>query len=166
MTIAATPSDLTSELSELYLGSVSLFRMLPTFRVGMTCPDRQRLLSDIEAAVGEHLAHLDRILTMIPIDLRGADGEVARMLSEALSTVQNDWPSDARDVAILQAVQQVQLFLLGSCGFAIRCARAAGWCDVAAILEASMRKMRGAGLPVLLGASERERQRATASWAG
>jgi hypothetical protein len=156
MTDSEPTSLLTQELAELQAGSVSLFKHLPDFRNGLTCPQRQQVLADIEAAVGEHLAQLDRIVSVIPLSAERCVSDVTRGLDGAFNAMQQSWPSTSRDADILQAVQRAQLFLLGSCGYALRCARSAGLGDIAALLELSMRCMRAAGLPLLLGADAPE----------
>jgi hypothetical protein len=162
MNFGASDNELVNELSELHDGSVSLFVTLPVFRNMLTCPILVESFEQLERMVGEHFAQLDRILASVPVGERQCDGDVTKSLFDSLRSMHGQAASPLRDAEIVQAVQQAQLYLLGSCGFALRCARQDGLDGVAALLEISMRRMRSVGLPVLLGNSTADRTEALA----
>jgi hypothetical protein len=126
------------ELAELHDGSVSLFVTLPVFRGMLVSEQRMRSLAEFEAGLGEHLAHLDSILGDVFVRRDRNDGDLTRMLFEALGTLRLRAATVSRDAEILGVVQRAQAFLLGSCSFALRFARQAHVDRAVHVLEESL----------------------------
>ena len=129
------------ELGELHDGSISLFVTLPAFRTLLVTERCVATLSRFESVIGEHLAYLDGILGDVIVRRDRADGNLTRSLFRSLTTIRIQIPSVERDEEILSVLEQAQLFLMGSCGFALRFARQAGVARSVRVLEESMRRI-------------------------
>lgn len=138
MFVTAISGQFAEELGELHDGSVSLFVTLPVFRTLLVTERCAKLLSRFEAVIGEHLAHLDSILGDVLVRRDRSDGDLTRSLFRALTMLRTSAPSVERDMEILTTLEQAQIFLMGSCGFALRFARQAGVDRSVQVLEASM----------------------------
>ena len=139
--MSASAGQFTEELGELHDGSISLFVTLPVFRTLLVSERSAAALTRFEAIVGEHLAHLDGIVGSILVRRDRTDGDLTKSLFRSLTTISVHPPSQARDDAILGVLEQAQLFLMGSCGFALRFARQAGVDRSVQVLEASMNRL-------------------------
>ena len=129
------------ELSELHDGSISLFVTLPVFRQLLVSRRAAAVLARCEAVLGEHLAHLDGILTPTLSHADRTDGDLTSSLFGSLGRVRRLPASDVRDDEIVRLVQQAQLFLMGSCSFALQFAQHAGIDRAAYVLEASLARL-------------------------
>jgi hypothetical protein len=129
------------ELAELHDGSISLFVTLPVFRSLMVSEQRAAGLARFEGLIGEHLAHLDGILGDVLVRRDRADGDLTRSLFGALTSLRMRPASPSRDEEILGIVQQAQLFLMGSCSFALRFARQAQVDRSVHVLEGSLARI-------------------------
>ena len=130
-----------AELGELHDGSISLFVTLPVFRTLLVTERCVATLTRFESAIGEHLAYLDGILGDVVFRRDRADGNLTRSLFRSLTSIRTQLPSVERDVEILSVLEQAQLFLMGSCGFALRFARQAGVARSVRVLEESMTRI-------------------------
>ena len=137
----AVKGQFAEELSELHDGSISLFVTLPVFRKLLVAEHSAVSLSRFEAVIGEHLAHLDGILGDVLVRRDRADGDLTRSLFHALTSIRTQAASAERDDEILGVLEQAQLFLMGSCGYALRFARQAGVDRAVQVLERSMRQI-------------------------
>lgn len=141
MFASAIDNQFADELAELHEGSVSLFVTLPVFRtlvLSQYCAD---VLVRFEALIGEHLAHLDTILGDVFVRRDRNDGELTRLLFRSLCILRSRHASEARDLDVIRTVEQAQLFLMGSCGFALRFARQARVSRTERVLEESLRRI-------------------------
>jgi len=129
------------ELGELHDGSISLFVTLPVFRTLLVTERCVATLSRFELVIGEHLAYLDGILGDVIVRRDRADGNLTRSLFRSLTSIRIQIPSVERDEEILSVLEQAQLFLMGSCGFALRFARQAGVARSVRVLEESMTRI-------------------------
>ncbi|MES3034333.1 MAG: hypothetical protein V4813_10115 [Gemmatimonadota bacterium] len=141
MFVPAIRGQFAEELGELHDGSVSLFVTLPVFRTLLVSEGCSQLLRRFEGVVGEHLAHLDGILGDVLVRRDRSDGDLTRSLFRALAMIRADAPSPQRDADILTTLEQAQIFLMGSCGFALRFARQAGVDRSVQVLEESMARI-------------------------
>jgi hypothetical protein len=130
--------EFADQLTELHDGSISLFVTLPVFRGLLESPQRAETLRRVEAGIGEHLAYLDGILGDVVVRRDRKDAELTRMLFESLVRLRSRVASAARDREILAVIQQAQAFLVGSCSFALRCARQVRRERSVQVLEASL----------------------------
>ncbi|HYW31696.1 MAG TPA: hypothetical protein VE869_09335 [Gemmatimonas sp.] len=142
MYMSTTSGQFAEELADLHDGSVSLFVTLPIFRELMSSPHIASALARIEGVIGEHLAHLDCLRDETAIRRERRDSDLTRSLFRALSIVRSRPASRERDAQILEIVEQAQLFLMGSCGFALRFARQAGVDRSVHVLERSLEQIR------------------------
>jgi hypothetical protein len=133
--------QLAEELSELVDGSISLFVILPIFRDMLVSDSRAAVLARYEAAMSEHLVHLDGILGDLLPRPEDADGDLTASLFQSLTHLRARPACVARDLEIVGVVQQAQLCLLGSCGFALRFARSANAIRSVPVLEASLARI-------------------------
>jgi hypothetical protein len=138
---ATTNGQFAEELAELHDGSISLFVTLPVFRDLMLSEQRAATLTRFEALIAEHLAHLDGILGDVLVRRDRTDGDLTRSLFRSLSALRARPASPSRDMEILGIVQQAQLFLMGSCSFALRFARQARIDRSEQVLEDSLRRL-------------------------
>lgn len=129
------------ELAELHDGSISLFVTLPVFRSLMLSESLAASLYKFEAVIGEHLAYLDGILGDVLVRRDRADGSLTRTLFRSLVQLRQRPASTSRDAEIAGIVEQAQLFLMGSCSFALRYARQAGVDRSVQVLEGSMSRI-------------------------
>ena len=129
------------ELTELHEGSVSLFVTLPVFRALVTSQQCADVLARFEATIGEHLAYLDGILGQIFVRRDRRDGELTRSLFRAIARVRLRSACAERDVEIIRVIGQAQLFLMGSCSFALRSARQARVSHTEQVLEESLQRI-------------------------
>jgi len=129
------------ELGELHDGSISLFVTLPVFRTLLVTERCVATLARFESAIGEHLAYLDGILGDVYVRRDRADGNLTRSLFRSLTCIRTKIPSVERDEEILSVLEQAQLFLMGSCGFALRFARQVGVARSVRVLEESMTRI-------------------------
>lgn len=129
------------ELAELHDGSISLFVTLPVFRGLMLSAPLAASLHTFEALIGEHLAYLDGILGDVLVRSDRADGCLTRSLFRSLAHLRMRPASASRDEEIAGVVEQAQLFLMGSCSFALRFARQAGVDRSVHVLEESMSRI-------------------------
>lgn len=134
-------AQFADELGELHDGSVSLFVTLPVFRELLVSERSTTTLTRFEEAIGEHLAHLDAILGEVPLRRDRPDGDLTRSLFRSLAAMRSRAPSIERDDEILGVLEQAQLFLMGSCGYALRYARLAGVEQSVRVLQQSMRRI-------------------------
>lgn len=141
MFVPALNGQFAEELAELHDGSISLFVTLPVFRTLLVSERSAATLSRFEAAIGEHLAHLDGILGDVLVRRDRADGDLTRSLFRSLTSIRTRAPSAERDDEILGVLEQAQLFLMGSCGYALRFARQAGVDRSVLVLERSMSRI-------------------------
>lgn len=125
MLVSSVRDQFAEELAELHDGSISLFVTLPVFRQLLQSRETAALLSRCEAMLGEHLAHLDGILAPVLAHADRHDGDLTSRLFRSLGRMRRLPPSPSRDEDIVGVVQQAQLFLMGSCSFALRFARQA-----------------------------------------
>ena len=130
--------EFADELTELHDGSISLFVTLPVFRGLLESTQRADALQRVEAGIGEHLAYLDGILSDVVVRRDRADSELTRWLFDSLVGLRSRVASAARDREILAVIQQAQVFLVGSCSFALRCARQVRRERSVQVLEASL----------------------------
>ena len=142
--------QLTAELSELHDGSLCLLLTLPVFERMLICPTSSAEFRELHGAMGQHLTELDRTLGWVRYGRAREDSELTRQLFTAVTELHAERPSPERDLTVLSTVQHAQLYLLGSCGFAIRCARQAGRSAIADVLEESVRLLRSVGFPSVL----------------
>lgn len=129
------------ELAELHEGSVSLFVTLPVFRalvISQHCAD---VLASSEATIGEHLAYLDGILGEIVVRRDRRDGELTRSLFRAISRVRLRTACVERDMEIIRIIEYAQMFLMGSCSFALRSARRSKGSRTEQVLEESLQRI-------------------------
>jgi hypothetical protein len=138
MVASVHTGQFAEELGELHDGSVSLFVTLPVFRTMLVSESNAATLTRFELAIGEHLAYLDGILGDVALRRDRTDGDLTRSLFRSLMSLRVHAPSAARDDAILAVLEQAQLFLLGSCGYALRFARQSGVDRSVRVLEASL----------------------------
>ncbi len=108
------------ELSELHDGSISLYVTLPVFRSLTVSPQIATALQHFELRIGEHLTFLDSILGDVLVRRDRLDGDLTRSLFQQLKQIRLRPASASRDEEILGVVEQAQLFLMGSCSFALR----------------------------------------------
>ena len=141
--------QLAEELSELADGSISLFVILPIFRGMMVSDSRAMALARFEASIGEHLAHLDGILDDVFLSRDRSDGDLTQSLFRSLTHIRTRPLSPARDQEILGVVQQAQLFLLGSCSFALRLARHAEAGPSVQVLKESLARIGSLAAPFM-----------------
>lgn len=139
--MSATSGQFADELSELHDGSVSLFVTLPVLRRMTTSLELSERLKRFEAVIGDHLAQLDAIVDDMMMRRTRRDGDLTRSLFRSLECVRAYPESRERDDQILSIVQEAQLFLMGSCGFALRFARQAGVDRSVRVLETSMERI-------------------------
>lgn len=130
--------EYADELTELHDGSISLFVTLPVFRALLQSPQRADALKPIEAGMGEHLASLDGILGDVSVRRDRADSELTRRLFASLIGMRSRVASAARDREIMAVIQEAQAFLVGSCSFALRCARQVRGERAVQVLETSL----------------------------
>ena len=141
MNDAVNSGQFAEELAELHDGSISLFVTLPLFRNLMISEQRAAVLARFEGLIGEHLAQLDSILGDVLVRGDRSDGNLTRSLFRSIATL-GVWPATpARDEEILSIVEQAQLFLMGSCGFALRYARQARVERSVQVLEDSLSRI-------------------------
>lgn len=141
MNHAANGGQFAEELAELHDGSISLFVTLPLFRNLMISEQRAAVLARFEGLIGEHLAQLDSILGDVLVRGDRSDGNLTRSLFRSIAAL-GVWPATpARDEEILSIVEQAQLFLMGSCGFALRYARQARVERSVQVLEDSLSRI-------------------------
>lgn len=138
MPVSVHSGEFAEELAELHDGSVSLFVTLPVFRSMLVSEQRAETLARFESGIGEHLAQLDGILGDVLIRRDRGDGDLTRSLFLALTRLRSRAASVARDRDILAVVQQAQVFLMGSCSFALRFARQARIDPSVQVLEQSL----------------------------
>ena len=141
MCMSASSGQFADELAELHDGSVSLFLTLPVLRRMMTSLELSQRLMRFEAVIGDHLAQLDAIIGDIMMRRTRRHGDLTRSLFRSLECVRAYPESRERDHQILGIVEEAQLFLMGSCGFALRFARQAGIDRSVHVLETSMERI-------------------------
>jgi hypothetical protein len=141
MFMSSITGQFAEELGELHDGSVSLFVILPVFRKMLVTERCAVTVARFEATIGEHLAHLDGILGDVLVRRDRADGHLTRSLFSSLAGFRDHAPSVERDAEIFGVIEQALLFLTGSCGFALRCARQASVDRSVQVLEESMRRI-------------------------
>lgn len=141
MYMSTTSGQFAEELAELHDGSVSLFVTLPILRKLMSSPKPSAALARFEGVIGEHLAQLDCILDDLVAHRERRDSDLTRSLFRSLSILRERPASRERDAQILEIVEQAQLFLMGSCGFALRFARQAGVDRSVHVLERSLEQI-------------------------
>jgi hypothetical protein len=152
MTDAAIKGQFAEELAELHDGSISLFVTLPVFRSLLVSEHRAAALESFEALIAEHLAHLDGILGDVLIRRERSDSHLTKSLFHSIAELRL-WPATpARDDEIVELVGQAQLFLMGSCSFALRYAKQAGVQQSAYVLQDSLTRL--GSLAVQLVASQ------------
>lgn len=159
MLVASVRDQFAEELAELHDGSISLFVTLPVFRQLLQSRETAALLARCEAVLGEHLAHLDGILAPVLQQAERRDGDLTSRLFRALGRMRRLQPSGARDEEIIGVVQQAQLFLMGSCSFALRFARQAGLERSVQVLEDALSRLGSVAMdlaPVPVHDSSRE----------
>ncbi len=139
--ISTTDGPLAEELSELADGSISLYVILPIFRRMLVSDSRAMALLRFESLISEHLANLDGILGDVLLRRDQCDGDLTKSLFRSLTHLRTRPASTARDLEILGVVQQAQLFLIGSCGFALRFARGAQADETVRVLEESLHRV-------------------------
>jgi hypothetical protein len=139
--------QLMAELSELHDGSLCLLLTLPVFERMVTCEASSAELRDLHAAMGTHLTELDQTLGWARFGRVRDDSDLTKRLFTAVTELYAEPASPDRDRAVLRAVQHAQLYLLGSCGFAIRCARQIDRGAISEVLERSVRLLRSVGFP-------------------
>ncbi len=130
--------EFAEELTELHDGSISLFVTLPVFRGLLESAQRADALQRLEANIGEHLAYLDGILGDVLVRRDRMDSELTRWLFDSLNRLRALAASATRDREIMSVMQQAQAGLMGSCGFALRCARQVRRQRAVEVLEASL----------------------------
>ena len=141
MTDAAIRGQFAEELAELHDGSISLFVTLPVFRSLVVSGHLADALVSFEGMVAEHLAHLDGILGDVLIRRDRSDGYLTKSLFQSITHL-HVWPATSvRDDEILHLVQQAQMFLMGSCSFALRCAKLAHVGRAVHVLEESLARI-------------------------
>lgn len=141
MTDAAIKGQFAEELAELHDGSISLFVTLPVLRSLLVSEQRAAALAAFEGLIAEHLAHLDGILGDVLVRRDRSDGHLTKSLFRSIAELRL-WPASAeRDTEILELVSQAQLFLMGSCGFALRYAKQAGVQRSASVLQDSLTRI-------------------------
>ena len=154
MFAAEEKGQFAEELAELHDGSISLFVTLPVFRSMMLSQRNAAALAKFEAVIAEHLAHLDDILGDVLIRRDRSDSHLTRSLFRSIANLRV-WPATAaRDDEILSIVEQAQLFLMGSCSFALRYARQARIERSAQVLQESLTRI--GSLAVSLVTSQRD----------
>ena len=139
--ISTIDGPLAEELSELADGSISLFVILPIFQRMLISDSRAMALQRFEGLMSEHLANLDGILGDVLLRRDQCDGELTKSLFGSLTQLRARPACTARDLEILGVVQQAQLFLVGSCGFALRFARGAHAHETVRVLEESLHRV-------------------------
>ncbi len=144
------------ELAELHDGSISLFVTLPVFRSLMLSEPLAASLHKFESLIGEHLAYLDGILGDVLVRRDRADGSLTRTLFRSLSQLRLRPASASRDEEIAGVVEQAQLFLMGSCSFALRFARQAGVDRSVQVLEESMTRIGAFAIKLVSPNGERD----------
>jgi hypothetical protein len=159
---AGEKGQFAEELAELHDGSVSLFVTLPVFRGLLVSEQRAEILSRFESLIGEHLAHLDGILGDVLIRRERSDGHLTRSLFRSISTVRSGAATPTRDDQILGIIEQAQLFLMGSCSFALRYARRVGGERSVQVLEDSLTRI--GSIAVQLTAPRWDAQPAQREW--
>jgi hypothetical protein len=162
MFVTAISGQFAEELGELHDGSVSLFVTLPVFRTLLVSERCAALLLRYEAVLGEHLAHLDGILGDVLVRRDRNDGDLTRSLFRSLSTIRVCPPSEQRDAEIVSVLEQAQIFLMGSCGFALRFARQAGIDRSVQALEDSMARIASLALRMPLASMHEPQEYARA----
>jgi hypothetical protein len=133
--------EFAEELTELHDGSISLFVTLPVFRDLLESAHRTDALQRLEETIGEHLAYLDGILGDALIRRDRSDSELTRWLFDSLRRVRSLSASTARDYEILLVMQRAQASLMGSCSFALRCARQVRRQRAVEVLEESLARI-------------------------
>jgi hypothetical protein len=133
--------ELAGELTELHDASVTAFVTMPVFAALMQSQECAPSLRAIATALGEHLNALDCILHDVKIRRADDDSDFTRSLFVRLTAITQRTPSPARDDEILRMVDQVMLFLIGSCAFALQCARRAGEYRVVHVLEPAIGRL-------------------------
>lgn len=152
MLTSAIAAQFADELTELHEGSVSLFVTLPVFRALALSQQCAEVLARFEAMIGEHLAYLDGIFCDVLVRRDRRDGELTRLLFRSLRTLRARQASEERDLDIIRTVEQAQLFLMGSCSFALSFARQAQVSRSEQVLVDSLRRIRS--LALLLKSAE------------
>lgn len=135
------------ELSELHDGSISLFVTLPVFRGLLVSRTHADALRRFETDLAVHLAQLDGIIGDVLIRRDRSDGDLTQSLFRSLALVRQRGASPSRDGEIIAVVQQALVFLMGSCGFALRFARQAGVDRSVQVLGESLRLIGTLALP-------------------
>lgn len=138
---AEAKGQFAEELAELHDGSISLFVTLPVFRSLLVSSESAELLLRYESLLAEHLAHLDGILGDVLVRRERSDGHLTRSLFRSITAARCQAATLARDEQILSIVEQAQLFLMGSCGFALRYARLASGERSVQVLEESLARI-------------------------
>ncbi len=133
--------EFAEELAELHDGSVSLFVTLPVFRGLLLSAQHAQSLVRFESDIAEHLAYLDGIIGDVLVRRERSDGDLTRSLFLSLSMLRARAASVARDIEILDVIQQAQVFLMGSCSFALRFARQANVERSVHVLEESLSRI-------------------------
>ncbi len=141
MADATVNGQFAEELAELHDGSISLFVTLPVFRSLLVSKQRAEIVAGFEAAIAEHLAHLDGILGDVLVRRDRTDGDLTRTLFRSLTALRDRAASVARDQEIIRVLQQAQVFLMGSCSFALRFARQAHVERSVHVLEESLARI-------------------------
>jgi hypothetical protein len=136
--ISTIDGPLAEELSELADGSISLFVILPIFQRMLVSDSRAMALQRFEGLISEHLANLDSVLGDVLLRRDQCDGDLTKSLFRSVTHLRIRPESVARDHEILGVVHQAQLFLVGSCGFALRFATSAHADETVRVLQASL----------------------------
>ena len=129
------------ELAELHDGSIGIFVTLPVFRSLMLSEQRASALAQFEGLVAEHLAHLDGIVGDVLVRRERSDSDLTRSLFRSLGLLRQSPASASRDREILSIVAQAQVFLMGSCSYALRFARQASAERAVNVLEGSLARI-------------------------
>jgi len=146
MFASAIDGQFADELAELHEGSVGLFVTLPIFRALVRSQRSADLLTRFEAMLGEHLAGLDSILGDTIVRRDRTDGALTRLLFRSICSLRSRHASEERDIDIIRVVEQAQLFLMGSCSFALRFARQARVSQCEQVLQESLVRIRSLAL--------------------
>lgn len=141
MNNATFDGQYAEELAELHDGSIGLFVTLPVFRSLLVSDQRASALGQFEGLVAEHLAHLDGILGDVLVRRDRSDSDLTRSLFRSLGLLRQRPASLTRDREILSVVSQAQVFLMGSCSYALRFARQASVERGVHVLEASLTRI-------------------------
>jgi hypothetical protein len=141
MYTATMNGQYAEELAELHDGSIGLSVTLPVFRSMMLSDQRAAALGQFEGLVAEHLAQLDGILGDVLARRERSDSDLTRSLFRSLGMLRQSPASVTRDREILSIVAQAQVFLMGSCSYALRFARQACVERAVNVLEGSMARI-------------------------